>query len=298
MLNGLVCINEQNNTLAYLDFKLTRFQDLIITDVYRKPTQTNQYINFKSNHSNIIKEGTIKCLINRARSHCSTPENYQNEIKIITNAFLLNGYSIKYINKILKWKKPLNKPDPPITTISIEYINNFSDKIKRILSNYNIRTVFKSSFTIKKSLIHTRPFNIIQNSKNWVYGIECNCGEIYIGESKRPLNIRLNEHKNNIRNKFKDPFNENLTNSLLANHIYENCDHIINWESTRKICKEEFWKKRKFIEAATMKCLQKQCYKIISQESCEFDEIWNKTLIKEITNKWIVSAPDRNLVIN
>ena len=122
-----------------------------------------------------------------------------------------------------------------------------------------------------------------------MYGIECNCGEIYIGESKRPLHIRLNEHKNNIKNKFRDPFNINLTNSLLANHIFENFEHIIDWDKTRLITKEEFWKKRKFIEAATMICLRKQNFTTISQESCEVDEIWIKTLKTDILKKWTKS---------
>jgi hypothetical protein len=53
----------------------------------------------------------------------------------------------------------------------------------------------------------------------------------------------------------------------LANHIFENFEHIIDWDKTRLIIKEEFSKKRKFIEAATMICLRKQNYTVISQES-------------------------------
>lgn len=59
-------------------------------------------------------------------------------------------------------------------------------------------------------------------------GIECECRDIYIGGSKMSINIRMNPHKLNTRNKMKDPFNESFSKSLPADHAYHKT-YSIDW---------------------------------------------------------------------
>ena len=42
--------HEMNNTISFLDLQITRLPNTIGIDIYRKPTTTDNTINFKSNH--------------------------------------------------------------------------------------------------------------------------------------------------------------------------------------------------------------------------------------------------------
>ena len=60
--------------------------------------------------------------------------------------------------------------------------------------------LFKSPLTNKT--FNTRSYDdLCCKSKNLIYGLECNlCGLIYIGETKRALNQRINEHRSGVNN--------------------------------------------------------------------------------------------------
>jgi hypothetical protein len=47
-----------------------------------------------------------------------------------------------------------------------------------------------------------------------IYRIPCQCGREYIGETGRPLNIRIREHKYNLRE-------GSIDKSILASHAVE-----------------------------------------------------------------------------
>jgi predicted GIY-YIG superfamily endonuclease len=53
-----------------------------------------------------------------------------------------------------------------------------------------------------------------QQAAQCVYSIPCECGRSYIGETGRPLAVRLREHKHN----FKEGL---LEKSKFAQHAYE-----------------------------------------------------------------------------
>ncbi|KAJ8909715.1 hypothetical protein NQ315_013800 [Exocentrus adspersus] len=71
-------------------------------------------------------------------------------------------------------------------------------KIKKLGNNFNIRTAFKTNNTLRSILTHTKPINKEQNEKNCIYQIPCQCGKHYIGETSRPLDVRIKEHKNYV----------------------------------------------------------------------------------------------------
>ena len=63
---------ETNNTLNFLDVSCVRTPDgSVQTSVYRKPTWTGLYINFRSFVPRTYKVNLIKCLANRASKICS-----------------------------------------------------------------------------------------------------------------------------------------------------------------------------------------------------------------------------------
>jgi predicted GIY-YIG superfamily endonuclease len=107
----------------------------------------------------------------------------------------------------------------------------------------NIRTVFSAKNTLKSMLVKLKPKSE-RPKKEVIYKIPCECSKVYIGETGRTLNIRLNEHKKSII--------ERVPNiSKLAEHVIDT-NHRILWNESQVIGHESHWKTRKFQEAAEM----------------------------------------------
>jgi len=66
LLNGIVnkvqftLDIEKDNFLPFLDVGITKFEGTLITKVYRKPTHTQQYINWNYNHPKNMLLGVLK----------------------------------------------------------------------------------------------------------------------------------------------------------------------------------------------------------------------------------------------
>jgi hypothetical protein len=70
-----------------------------------------------------------------------------------------------------------------------------------------------------------RPKRDPQQTAQCVYSIPCDCGISYIGETGRPLAVRIREHKYNLKLGL-------LEKSKLAQHAYEE-DHRVSWDKAR-----------------------------------------------------------------
>jgi len=78
------------------------------------------------------------------------------------------------------------QPDERILSI-LPYVKRTTDRVGRILNKHNIRTIFKSK----------KIGQILRNPKNQrsplssagIYKIPCSCGQIYIGETGRMINL-------------------------------------------------------------------------------------------------------------
>ena len=72
---------EVNGSISFLDVRITTLPDgRFSTDVYRKPTDTNVYMNWKSFAPKPWKIGTLKGLVRRAYIVCSNDESRRKEI--------------------------------------------------------------------------------------------------------------------------------------------------------------------------------------------------------------------------
>jgi hypothetical protein len=79
-----------------------------------------------------------------------------------------------------------------------------------------------------------------------IYRFPCECGREYIGDTSRPLNIIIREHKCNLG---EGRFDE----SKLASHAAEK-GHKIDWTNTPMLEYEANSIRRKYKEAAHMLC--------------------------------------------
>ena len=176
---------EVENSLSFLDVKVIRKNNQLCTSVCRKPTHTDRYLNYGSNHHPKIKSGIVKCLAHRARTVCSI-DTLGTELDHLQQTFESNDYPSSLVSKHLqtnrKKNNTLNDTDKPPPVLVTPYVKGLSEKIERQCNHLNVRAVFSSRRTLRRELVRVKnkvePFDI----KGVVYQIGCNCGEQYIGE--------------------------------------------------------------------------------------------------------------------
>ena len=102
---------EKDGVLPFLDLLIRREKDSFITRVYRKETHTQKYIHWRSNHSRAVKLGVLKGLIHRAHLLCDLKEDLLDELNLLRDVFVSNGYPYKLVNKTVNesWSVELKK---------------------------------------------------------------------------------------------------------------------------------------------------------------------------------------------
>ena len=90
-----------------MDVGISKSEGKLITKVYRKPTHTQQYINWLSNHPKNMLLGVLKGLIHRAHVLCDLKEDLLEELALLTNVFITNVYPEKLIKKAMEesWQR-------------------------------------------------------------------------------------------------------------------------------------------------------------------------------------------------
>jgi predicted GIY-YIG superfamily endonuclease len=125
----------------------------------------------------------------------------------------------------------------------------------------------------------TRPKTDPQQTAECVYRIPCECGRSYIGETGRPLAVRLREHRHNLKEGL-------LEKSKLVQHAYEE-DHKVMWDQARVLEVESNSRFRKYKESAHIACSTNP----ISQPSLDISPIWIPLNTDEVTKSKMKSIP-------
>jgi hypothetical protein len=191
-----------NNKIPFLDVQVIRKQSAIITTVYRKPTHTGRYLNFLSNHPPHVKRGIIRSLYSRGTIICRERQDLAHEVNDLKHDFELNGFPPKLINTDINntgGDNRLRNEVKPIGSVVIPYVKGISEKCKRVGNRYNIRTVFKTNHILRDTFMRTRPMNDPQRTAQCIFNIPYECGGSYVGETGRPLSVRIGEHKLNFK---------------------------------------------------------------------------------------------------
>ena len=128
--------------------------------VYKKPTHTDRYLNFTSNHHPRIKSGIVKCLTHRARKVCDK-DSIDNEMTHLQHVFTTNNYPAtvvtKCLNKIPKPRDANNTESSKQPAMLITpYIRGLSERLERKCRNLDIKLVFRSGNTLRSQLTHVK----------------------------------------------------------------------------------------------------------------------------------------------
>jgi hypothetical protein len=93
---------EANDTLPFLDVAVMKKGPKLAMKLYRKPTHTCRYLQFKSNHPCHVKRGVVHSFISRAKVICQDQNYFNKEIKDIRRDQMLSEYQQELVDSIMK----------------------------------------------------------------------------------------------------------------------------------------------------------------------------------------------------
>ena len=79
------------------------------TDVYHKPTDTHQYLNFKCCHTPHVKRGIPYSEALRLKRICETDEIYESRIQELGGFLVKRGYKMDFVNTQIGRVKQLDR---------------------------------------------------------------------------------------------------------------------------------------------------------------------------------------------
>ena len=142
-----------------------------------------------------LKKGIVRCLQQRAKTISSDTDAYQEEMISLRHNLCRNNYPERITSAPRNLDRKLEDNTRKLTTVCLPYVKGLAERIQKICSPYDIRTVFTSVSTLRRYLFRVKPPTEFNITKNCVYSIPCSCGKIYKGETGRPLKVRLEENQ-------------------------------------------------------------------------------------------------------
>ena len=224
-----------------LDVLVNRESDGSLSfQVFRKPTHTNQYLNFASHHPLQHKLGVIRTLVDRASSIVTKKEDHTRELDDLHKSLAVCGYSnwswVTANNKNRETRQ-LRRNNGYVQqvkgSVTIPYLAGVSESLRRLLKSSGIITHIKPQNTIRSMLVAPKDKTDKLDKAGAVYSISClDCPSSYVGETARSLRYRLSEHER--------------PTSPVGEHGKQ---HSIDWEGVRILDREANWYKRGVREA-------------------------------------------------
>ena len=234
---------ESDNKLPFLDVLITRTDTgKLETQVHRKPTHTDQILNYNSNNPRTHKINCVQTLFKRARTHCNTITARKNEEKHLKTILQKNGYPISFIKKYQSHTPSETNSGTKINKrITLPYIKGISETTTRLLKTFGIGVAHKPTKSLHSILCKPKDEMAKEDKTNIIYKINCtNCNKHYIGQSGRPLHLRLHEHQLAVK--------RHDISSLISIHV-DNCGHTFNWENVQILDRGNSKNTREFLEA-------------------------------------------------
>jgi predicted GIY-YIG superfamily endonuclease len=201
-------------------------------------------------HYNSTEEDTAECLGKMDQALDVVPATNPN-----ANVLKSNLSQVNTLNN--KW--PYGRKITPFP-----YVPGVSQRIRKHLRPFGIETVFRRTRRLRDCIFKTKLSTDLLKQKGVVYKIPCECGEVYIGQTKRPLSIRLAEHKRQLKGCC-------IEKSELANHAWTK-QHRILFPNTSIIAKENNFYLRVLKESLLIKAYGQKCFSKPSKGTSLFIE--------------------------
>ena len=134
---------KENGRISILDVVAIRQLDgSIKTDLYKKPTHSDRYLNICSSCPISLKRGVIKIIIKRLSPIVSDEKSREQEQQSMRHSLERNVYPSWPINQNISETEPVqfnsskqtSSSKSPVGLVSLTYILGLTEKLKRILN--------------------------------------------------------------------------------------------------------------------------------------------------------------------
>ena len=179
---------EQNYFFSFLDVKITRSNNQLITLVFRKATFSGVFNNFKSIMPVTYKIGLVHTLLHRSFSICSSYEKFREEIVLLKEVCKKNEYPQffidkcikRYLNKLFVPKRIIHTADkkqvllvlPFLVPLSFEIRSRLQKCLKNCIPYCSLKVVYQSKSRIS-NLFHFKDVVNTTLSSHIVYKFMC-----------------------------------------------------------------------------------------------------------------------------
>ena len=228
---------EKFNKISFLNVLVSKMIDgKLTTTVYRKPTNTDLYINWYSHSPNNWKVGTFTNLVRRAVDICSNDTLLETELKYLEKVFLdINQYPYKVVKEVISKERNRRNVNvvnssnnvesnevqqqemTSIVSMNLPYAGfkgeNIINKLKKDLrKKVNIKTqvTYKakklgSKFLVKDEIKFANKHNITYEGKcptcenKYVGQTKCRCVKRIIQHNSKDKQSNLLRHSKNTK---------------------------------------------------------------------------------------------------
>nr|XP_018908816.1 PREDICTED: uncharacterized protein LOC109038254 [Bemisia tabaci] len=224
---------EKDQKLPFLDLLLDRSNNKIEFDIYRKPTDTGNYIKGNAHNPKVHKTAAFRSMAYRMMKIPLSDENRKREENNIISIAKKNHFQEEEIRQVInKVKRKVRMNN--LTTLKGEtkdkryrkftFHPKWGPKFKKVFQKLDIELSFTNNHNLMNRFskkIETTEKD--DSAKPGIYEINCNtCHKCYVGQTKRSLKIRGQEHVRNMKNR-------EITRSAVAHHFWST-GHNINFE--------------------------------------------------------------------
>ena len=232
---------EIDGCLSFLDILITRNEGRYHTNIYRKPTFSGIYSNFKSFIPTTFKLNLLFTLLFRLFHIISGTSSFHVEVEKLKGIMLKNGYPARIFARCVKLFLAKNKTHVKVTTVPkkevfviLPYLGKTSMKIASSLKKLfgkafpyiELNIVFRISCRISTLFSYKDrvPDSLLSD---FVYYFECcSCKFTHVGITRRHKKVRICEHRGVSPKTGK--LRKGQISTSVRDHMLENADCTVN----------------------------------------------------------------------
>lgn len=225
--------------IRFLDLELYVKNEQILYKIGFKPTDNHSILSPHSFHPPHVFRGILFSQVYRWATRSATYKNFKETKKIVQKRWIDQGYTRSKIRQAVRdvFKLTLQTP--------LEWSTGFFPCSKKCsackyAAAEPVRTVSNSKLNSTFLIVH----KLSCFSFNVIYLLTCtSCNFMYVGQTCRPLRMRIAEHVYNIKNCLPTPVSEHFNSSCTLQHFsfaaLEHCH-----DRTKRLLKENKWIRR------------------------------------------------------
>jgi hypothetical protein len=185
---------ETGNKINFLDITISKGNNNLSFNIYRKPTTIDTLIPNDPCHPQEHKLAAIRFLINR-RDTYSLSDTSKAKEKVINHILHNNKYNTVHPRKQPKTNLNITPPIPKHKLTRFTYNGKETKFITKLFKNTSVRIAYTTRNTISRLLANQTGSHHDIYESSGVYKLTCpDCGKAYIGQTGRPFSVRLREH--------------------------------------------------------------------------------------------------------